>query len=475
MSEAAAFSFRAPSRSMGLKLLLVCALALLMSIPALLVFGLLTDRTGRAETVARDVGAMVGGPQTFLGPVLAIPYTTPPAAAGQPAEKGVFVIFPASGQATAAMTSDVRRRGLFKVPVWTADLTYLSSFDLAPSVARAPAGAALDWSRAEILIGASDARGAQADIALTAGGTALALSPAQQISDVALSGVSDGPRPGGEQPLRFFGAPAAGLAAADARFDVAAKARFSGAQRLAMLAFGKTTTFSVTGDTKGLSLEPSFDGGFLPTTRDVTNDAFTAAWSVPFIARGVPAEGGPDTLSRLGATALGVSLIEPANPYQAVSRSLKYAPMFIGIVFLTFALFEATRRTRVHPAQYVLIGLAQLVFYLLLLSIAERTSFTTGFVIAAVATVSLISAYAGWAFDSRRQGLIAAGIFTALYTLIYVLMRLEDFALLVGSVTCFIALALAMWFTRKIDWYGGGAAAPEPAKPKRTTRSKDAV
>lgn len=475
MSEAAAFSFRAPSRSMGLKLLLVCFMALLMSIPALLVFGLLSDRTGRAETVARDVGAMVGGPQTFLGPVLAVPYTTPPAAAGQPAEKGVFVIFPASAQASAAMTSDVRQRGLFKVPVWTADLSYRSSFDLAPSVARAPAGAALDWSRAEILLGASDARGAQADIALTAGGTALTLSPAQQISDVALNGGEGGPRHAAEQPLRFFGANLP--LAPNAKFDVEAKARFSGAQRLAMLAFGKTTSFSVKGDTTGLTLEPSFDGGFLPATRNVTRDGFDAAWSVPFIARGVPAEGGPETLTRLGSTALGVSLVEPANPYQAVSRSLKYAPMFIGIVFLTFALFEATRRTRVHPAQYVLIGLAQLVFYLLLLSIAERTSFTTGFVIAAVATVGLISAYAGWAFDSRRQGVAALGIFSALYALIYVLMRLEDFALLVGSITCFIALALAMWFTRNIDWYGGGsgASAPEPAKTKRATRSKDAA
>ena len=473
MSEAAAFSFRAPSRSMGLKLLLVCFMALLMSIPALLVFGLLSDRTGRAETVARDVGAMVGGPQTFLGPVLAVPYTTPPAAAGQAAEKGVFVIFPASANASAAMTSDVRRRGLFKVPVWTADLVYKSSFDLAPSVARAPAGAALDWSRAEILLGASDARGAQADIALTAGGTALTLSPAQLISDVPINGAETAPRPRGDDPLRFFGASLP--LSPTAKFDVEAKARFSGAQRLAMLAFGKTTTFSVKGDTKGLTLEPSFDGGFLPATRNVTGDGFDAAWSVPFIARGVPAEGGPDTLTRLGATALGVSLVEPANPYQAVSRSLKYAPMFIGIVFLTFALFEATRRTRVHPAQYVLIGLAQLVFYLLLLSIAERTSFTIGFVIAAVATVGLISAYAGWAFDSRRQGLAALGIFAALYTLIYVLMRLEDFALLVGSITCFIALALAMWFTRNIDWYGGGAAVPEPTKTKRATRSKDAA
>ncbi len=470
MSETGVFSIRTPSRSMGLKLLLVCALALLMSVPALLVFALLSDRTSRAEQVAAEVGALTGGPQTFLGPVLAVPYITPPAAAGQPAERGVFVIFPTTGSATASIKSDVRRRGLFKVPVWAADLTFRSSFDLGESVARAPSGAMLDWSRSELLLGGSDARGAQQDIAVRAGTADLTLSPAQTLSDVAMTAPETRQRTPGQASLRFFGAPAAGLAGPDAKFEVSAAARFTGAQRLAVLAFGKTTAFSASGDSKGVGVEPSFDGGFLPTARQVNADGFTATWRVPFIARGVPAEGTAETLSRLGATALGVSLIEPANPYQAVSRSLKYAPMFIGIVFLTFSLFEATRRTRVHPAQYVLIGLAQLVFYLLLLSIAERTSFTTGFVIAATATVGLISTYAGWAFESRKQGFVALGIFGALYGLIYVLMRLEDFALLVGSVTCFAALALAMYFTRRIDWYGGGSPEPEEhAKPKPKT------
>ena len=172
------------------------------------------------------------------------------------------------------------------------------------------------------------------------------------------------------------------------------------------------------------------------------------------VARGVPVEGDRDTLGRLGATSLGVTFVEPANPYQSVSRSLKYAPLFIGLVFLTYFLFETTTGRRVHPAQYILVGSVQVIFYMLLLSIAEHTGFDIAFALAATATVGLISAYAGWAFDSRTQGIRALVAFTFLYGLIYVLMRLEDYAMLVGAFSAFAALAAVMYFTRKVDWYG---------------------
>jgi inner membrane protein len=461
MAERRALTFQTPSRSMGLKLLLVCALALLMSIPALFVFGLLNDRTNRAQNVSAELGALVGGAQTFLGPVLAVPYTAP-SADPKVAERGVFVVFPAQAEAQVNSRTEVRRRSLFRVPVYQADIGFRSRFDLAGVAALAPSGAVLDWSRAEFLIGASDARGAQADVALVAAGQTRPMAPAASLAEIGLGGpaVVDSRRPADPGTLRFFGASAAGIAAPDARFDVAADLKFSGAHRLAILAYGKTTTVQAKGDWP----HPSFDGGFLPTARTLDDKGFTATWSVPFIARGVPAQGTAEALSRLGQTALGVSFVEPANPYQSVARSLKYALMFVGLVFLAYFLFETAQGKRVHPAQYVLIGLAQIVFYLLLLSIAERVGFDLAFVIAATATVALISAYAGWVFDSRRQGLVALAGFTLLYGLIYVLMRLEDLALLVGALSSFAAIAAVMYFTRRIDWYGAAApAAPSGA------------
>jgi inner membrane protein len=186
----------------------------------------------------------------------------------------------------------------------------------------------------------------------------------------------------------------------------------------------------------------------------VSADGFTAEWSVPFIARGTRAEGPIDSIRGLDTTALGVSFIEVADPYQSVSRSLKYVLLFLGLIFLSFFIFEVTTGKRVHPAQYILVGAAQAIFYLLLLSFAERIGFDFGFLLAGAATVILLSANAGWVFASRRQGIRALATFTLLYVLIYLMLRLEDNALLVGAIASFMAVAAAMYFTRGIDWYG---------------------
>jgi inner membrane protein len=454
-----------PRRSIGLKLLLVCGLALAMSIAALFVFALLMDRSNRAEAVATEVGGLMGGPQTFLGPVIAVPYSrasalteatpvgAPVTAARTVSESGVWHVFPTRGRVEVATDSEVRSRSLFKVPVYNADLSYSARFDLANAGVEAPRGAVLDWSRAEIILGASDARGAKSDIGLTVGGRTVALTPSSVEPTTGLSYNSDGdirtPRGDG---LRLFGTRLPEAQRAAGIFDVSGRAKFSGAQRVAVLAFAGTTDAVIKGDWP----HPSYNGGFLPArqTPAANGPGFNASWTVPFVARGVPVEGGSDALTRLGATELAVSFVEPANPYQSVSRSLKYAPMFIGLVFLAYFLFETTTGRRVHPAQYILVGMAQVIFYMLLLSVAEHTGFDLAFLLAATATVGLISAYAGWTFDSRRQGIRALVAFTFLYGLIYVLMRLEDYALLVGALSSFAAIAAVMYFTRKVDWYG---------------------
>jgi inner membrane protein len=265
-------------------------------------------------------------------------------------------------------------------------------------------------------------------------------------------------QPGGETQLTFFGVSAAGMAQPNAKFDITANLNFTGAQRLAVFAFGKTTAVTLQGDWP----HPSFNGGFLPGSQTITDSGFTATWSIPFIARGVPSEGTSEMIRRLGHTALGVSFVEVADPYQSVTRSLKYAVLFIGLVFLAYFLFEVTSGRRIHPAQYILIGVAQLVFYLLLLSIAERIGFDWGFAISAVATVGLISSYAGWAFASHKYGWRALVAFGILYGLIYVLLRVEDQALLVGAIASFAAISAVMYFTRHLDWYASSASTASP-------------
>jgi len=447
---------RLPTRSMGAKLLVVCVLVLLMMIPAFFVSNLLGERAGRAAEVTNELGELMGGRQTFSGPMLAVPYTAPAHnAADTPAGSvvsGVYLIAPAQADDVIKTASEVRKRSLFRTSVYKADLDLKATFDLTDATRLAPKDAVFDWTRAEMLVGVSDARGAQSDITLTIGDRKLQLAPASTLSEQPIGGdgSSNPAAAGGGRPLHMFAAPMAGIAQPGARFSAEAAFRFTGAQRLAVLATGKTTQVKISGDWPS----PSFDGGFLPAHREVSDHGFSADWSIPFIARGVPAEGFPDTLQRLGQNALGVSFVEPANPYQSVERSVKYALLFIGLVFLAYFIFETLSDTRVHPAQYVLIGLAQTIFYLLLLSAAERVGFDAGFLIAAMATVGLISVYAFWVFASRVRGLQAFAAFSLLYGLIYVLMRLEDTALLVGAVASFAAIAAVMYFTRKINWYG---------------------
>ena len=443
---------------MGLKLIVVGFMALLMTIPALFVFDLVNERTRRAADVVKEISTHVGGQQTFLGPTLAIPYYIPSQSGPEGARHGMYIVFPAHASATARTTTEERHRSLFKVPVFQADLKFDAAFDLAGVPATAPRGAELDWSRAEIVVGVSDARGALADALLTMDGKTSTLIPAGIAQDIS---IDDGNR-SEQMKLTLLGGRAGNIAKPEAQFTVSSSLRFSGAQRIAVLAYGKTTNLAMQGDWRN----PGFDGGFLPVRRTVSRSGFNAEWSVPFIARGVRAEERGDSITGLDATALGVSFIEVADPYQSVNRSLKYVLLFLGLVFLSYLIFEVTTGKRVHPAQYVLVGVAQIIFYLLLLSFAERIGFDLGFLLAGAATVLLLSANAGWVFSSQAQAIRALVIFTFLYGLIYTLLRLEDNALLVGAIASFVAVAAAMYLTRKIDWYSSipSSGSQEPAR-----------
>src|SRR5229473_3268727 len=443
---------------MGLKLLLVCGLALLMTIPSLFVNSVVEERTRRAKDVIEEIGSRAGGPQTFLGPSLSIPYSIPPLYKGASPTLGVYVVFPEKGEASIRVLTEERHRSLFKVPVYQAELKFDAAFDLTGVPSAAPAGAELDWTRAAIVVGVSDARGALADGTLTVNGKTSTFTPAEHVEE-------ENPR----LRLTYFGVRVSDLAMPNATFNVAANLRFSGAQRLAVLAYGKSSHLSVEGDWPS----PGFDGPFVPIKRTVSAQGFSGEWLVPFIARGVRAEGTSSAISTLDSTALGVSFIEVADPYQSVNRSLKYLPLFLGLVFLSYFIFEVTTGKRVHPAQYILVGIGQIIFYLLLLSLAERIGFSFGFLLAGAATVILLSANAAWIFSSRLQGIRALAVFTLLYILIYLLLRLEDNALLVGAIASFAAVAGAMYFTRFIDWYsslpvsGGSEREASPAVPTK--------
>ncbi|MDX2234581.1 MAG: cell envelope integrity protein CreD [Hyphomonadaceae bacterium] len=460
---------RMPTRSVGLKFLLVCILAVLMALPAFAVFGLIYDRTSRVDEAVREVGQRFGGQQTFTGPILAAPFRqvipAPPATPDNPrptptVNNGWYVVFAKTGDGVADIDTDVKARGsggLFKVRTYTAEVAFSGAFDLEGEPGAAPDGAVIDWTKAVMLIGVTDPRGAAAPASLKVGDVTIPLEPGSAYAAVfpnfQAAAINSFPgRPMAEPgPGQWLVAPVGDIARPGAAFDVKTTLKFTGVESVSLIAFARDTDLRIKGDWEDVG----YFGGF-PRKEDAAAPAggFDGRWTVPFIARNLAESGDAATLANLANLNVQVRLIDPANPYQSVTRALKYALMFLGVVFLAYFLMESTSERRVHPAQYILVGLAQLIFYLLLLSIAERIGFDVAFLIAAAATVTLIGAYAGAVFASARRGIIAFLAFAVLYALIYLLMRLEDYALLAGSIAAFVTIAAVMWFTRNLDWYG---------------------
>jgi len=438
----------------GSKALLVCLLAFLMGIPGLLVFALVQDRTQRAHSVTEQVSELRGGAQQLLGPMIAAPYVTVDDQ-GRARSGGWWLVSPQAGTVAITVKSASLHRGIFDVPVYDATADIRATFG--PLQSTAPPDLRVAWDQARMVLGFTDLRGAKSDITGSftgpAGQSRLEFTPASFITLPGSNNGAAGQDSGGPGSFGLVASPAGAVPTGQAGGTFVARLRLTGAQRLSVMPFAKATDVTVAGDWPS----PSFDGGFLPETRQVTGSHFTAGWVIPFVARGLSDQGAANTLSlaELAKRDVGVSFARANNPYENVGRSLKYGIMFVGLVFLTFFVFEALSGQRLHPAQYLLVGLAQMVFYLLLLSLSEYVGFDIGFAVAGVATVGLIGLYAGWAFKSASYRMRALVIFSLLYVLIYCLMRLEDFALLAGSLASFIGLAAAMYLTRNLEWYGG--------------------
>jgi inner membrane protein len=224
---------------------------------------------------------------------------------------------------------------------------------------------------------------------------------------------------------------------------------------------GKATEVSVTSSWP----HPGFSGAFLPETRQTTAAGFTASWRVAYFARAYPqawlngAIDQDEHRRRVGASQFGLDLVQTVDQYQQAERATKYGLLFILLTFASFFLWELLQTLRLHPVQYLLVGCALIVFYLLLLSISEHVAFATAYLVAAGATVGLVGAYSAAILRAGLKGaLVVGGWLASLYGLLFVLLQLEDVALLVGAIAVFAALALVMFLTRRVEWYAGGGS-----------------
>ncbi len=441
-------SLFSPARSFGLKLLLVGGLAFLLWIPCMMIYALVWDRSTRADEVRREIHDSAGGPQTISGPIILVPALIDQ---GLDAETGnrirhrTHVAFtPQTLDISGSVATESRRRGIFDATLFEADLRFKGRFGALSPINPPKGDIAYFWPDARLgvaLAGHASLKGVRGKPAVTidGAGAATGFEPglvAQGAEPIDAGGLSIAlPIVDPSQPISF---------------DLALTIAGGGALRLAPA--GEETTLAL----EGRWPHPSFQGARLPDARQVSDKGFKASWTIPYLARAIPRAFFVDQglAGRFEGEAFGLDFVSTQSPYTSVNRALKYALMFLGLVFLTFFLIEATMGGRAHAAQYLLLGFAQVVFYLLVLAFAEHIGFDAAFIGAAAATVSLCGLYAATVFRSFLKGLLSFVAFAGAYGLIYLLMKSEDYALLIGSVAAFGAVALTMAVTRNLDWYG---------------------
>ena len=443
--------------SLTLKLVIIGILTgglLILTIP---LFVVINDREDRRDEVVEEISSKWGRDQTIYGPVLTVPYhhtivNRSSNGRSSTTKKTQFLHFlPDNLEINATVVPEMKYRGIFETVVYKSVLKIRGSFgDLDWDLARVEETEILK-ERASLCIGIPDVRGIREATSITFLGQKLEAKPGLPTQEVLSSGIS------GLINLKDDNGSMV--------FDI--ELHLDGSSSLAFSPLGKTTSIEMNSPWT----TPSFDGAFLPLEKNIGTDGFSAFWKVLHLNRSIPhawtgaapSSGGGANWKNgqlfagpaniLGDFAFGVKFYLPNDVYQKTTRMAKYAILFLVFGFTSFFFTEILQKAQVHPIQYLLIGFAILVFYLLLLSLSEHFGFDRAYLVSTAAVVFLIGSYASAILSSQKLAISVSAVLSILYGYLYVILQLESYALLMGSLGLFGALTLAMFFTRKIDWY----------------------
>ncbi len=434
------------NRSLLVKALVAVALSIALFLPVLMIQNLVAERQARRDEAVAGIAEGWGQRQTVAGPWLAMPYERTWTESKRELvdgraretrterhESGVRS-FPASEvQWTIDAGVSEKSRGIYKARLYGARLSASGTVSLPARSTLEDGTSRYRWGAPRLVVGVSDPGGIRAAGDLSLSGKAASFS----------AGTLDGSQPGG------LHAPIGG--ANPARQETVAFAftlQLGGLESLSIAPLGADTAIAMRADWP----HPSFQGRFLPARHSITRDGFSANWQISrFAAQGAQASCG-FPCDRAAEQAV-VWLVEPANLYQRLERASKYGFLFIGLTFGAFLLVEMLRRLAIHPVQYVLVGLALAMFFLLLTALSEHVAFAVAYAVATAACVGLITAYLVWVLRSAPLGVAFGGALGGLYAILYALIRAEDYSLLGGSTVLFALLAAVMLGTRRVDWY----------------------
>lgn len=419
-------------------------LALLMTLPLLQVDGLVRERQGLRAAALAQIAQGWGGQQVLGAPVLVVPTRRLATVEGQPPQwrAGSETVLADTLALDVAMATSTRRYGIYAAPVYVATVKLDAVFPAADLAQyRAASDAAWDGGKAELRLPLADLRGLQDVASLTINGR-----PARFDS----SAQRFGPWPTVVVPVDLDALAGQGL-----KLSIALK--LAGTEALQLLPLARSTDVTMRAPWR----DPSFVGAALPLEHRIDVRGFSAHWHLLDLNRSYGqhwSERDGDLCKALQASAFGVSLYQPVDVYQRNVRAGKYGLLFIAMTFLVFFLFEVLKKLRVHPVQYLLVGMALATFYVVLLALSEQLGFGAAYALAAAAVALIVGGYAAAVLRARRAGALLGGVLALTYAMLYGLIAAEQYALLVGALVLLATVALLMYLTRRIDWYAYAAA-----------------
>lgn len=460
------------ANSILLKMLVIFILVLVLLIPMSLINDLVEERKAREQSVSHEIASKWGKEQVISAPILAVPYQIieENVQVNDKGEKTIvksteeewLFLLPDKADVMTAVKPESLKRGIYNSVVYNANVDMKVEFAGFDSKELPVKPEEINWAKTKVIFGVEDVKGLATNPTVLWGDSLFVMKSNSQYFKLFPNTMA----------VDF---PLTNILGSQVKFDM--QVQLKGSKSLNFLPLANQTNIEAIGDWGN----PSFSGGYLPEGRDVTDFKFSAKWQIPNFSRKLPSQwSGENTpiysfmglallddnyvdseVTKAVATAnvatdmdmVQINFLPEVNNYQKTNRVAKYGILIIVLTFASLFFTEIIKKQRVHLIQYILIGVAMVLFYSLLLAISEHLGFNMAYLIASIATIALIGSFVRMITANNNTAILFAGILGLFYSFIFVLMQLRDYSLIVGTVGVFIILAVLMRVSTKVNWY----------------------
>lgn len=419
--------------SLTIKIILLAFLGIFLLAPLEMIKSIIKERQANSENVKKEIAFQWAGQQTISGPVLNIPLRIYPSKKDAEPYKSIFHLMPETLNIKGDVLTEKRHRSIYQAVVYTADM-HLSGEFVIPEIKTGDRSEIL-WKESYFTMGISDNRGLKGGVALKTDSTDIEAIPGLEDTELFASGITF--------PSELW--------SGNKKINFSLSFKLSGSESLSFSPIGKATTVNLQSPWNS----PGFKGNFLPIDRTISDSGFKSEWLITNLNRNFP-QSWIGNAYNPGIDSFGVDFVLQVDHYQKSLRSAKYGILFIALTFLSLLFVELTIKENIHVFQYLLVSLALVLFFSLLNALSEHIGFNAAYLISSASIILMISLFLRTIIRNHRPVLLISALLVFLYSFIFILLTLNDYASLAGNIGLFILLAITMKLSVKLNIIGKG-------------------